>query len=87
MTKVGNPRCPRCGKNMKSIGKGQGYRCRRCKIKDTDVGVKATIIEEKRPIYLGNYEVPICARRHLFKPLKRMKLPKNEFESISPKTI
>jgi tRNA(Ile2)-agmatinylcytidine synthase len=87
MTKVGNPRCPSCGKNMKSIGKGQGYRCRRCGIKDKDAGVKANIIEDKRPLYLGYYEVPICARRHLFKPLKRMKVPKNEFESFSAKSI
>jgi tRNA(Ile2)-agmatinylcytidine synthase len=87
MTKIGNPKCPSCGKNMKSIGKGQGYRCRRCGIKDTEAGVKANIIEEKRPLYLGYYEVPICARRHLFKPLRRMNVKKNEFESISPKTI
>jgi tRNA(Ile2)-agmatinylcytidine synthase len=87
MTKVGNPKCPNCGKNMKSIGKGQGYRCRRCGIKDTEAGVKANIIEEKRPLYLGYYEVPICARRHLFKPLKRMNVQKNEFESFSAKSI
>jgi len=86
-TKVGNPKCPGCGKSMKSIGKGQGYRCRRCGIKARDAGVKTTFIEEKRPLYLGYYEVPVCARRHLFKPLKRMKVKKNEFESISPKTI
>ena len=29
-SKVSNPPCPACGKNMKSMGKGQGYRCREC---------------------------------------------------------
>ena len=26
------PLCPSCGKRMKSAGRGQGYRCRRCKL-------------------------------------------------------
>ena len=27
------PICPRCERNMESAGRGQGYRCRRCKTK------------------------------------------------------
>lgn len=65
--KVGNPRCPECGKSMKSVGKGAGYRCNRC-------GTKATEEEaehEERPRELGTgwYEVPMAARRHLARPL------------------
>jgi tRNA(Ile2)-agmatinylcytidine synthase len=70
--KVANPRCPRCGKSMKSVGRDQGYRCRRCGIKGRDVGAMATVAEVPRSLRMGFYEVPVCARRHLFKPLKRM---------------
>ena len=30
------PRCPRCGKRMKSMGRGQGYRCPRCGYRDPE---------------------------------------------------
>jgi tRNA(Ile2)-agmatinylcytidine synthase len=68
VVKVGNPTCPDCGKSMKSIGTGAGYRCVRC-------GVKAgegDVIEEVRPrdLATGWYEVPTGARRHLARPLK-----------------
>jgi tRNA(Ile2)-agmatinylcytidine synthase len=62
------PLCPECKKRMESAGKGQGYRCRRCK----------THAEERMRLLLprqlenGYYEVPPCARRHLSRPLVRM---------------
>ena len=68
--KVGNPKCPECGRSMKSIGRGQGYRCRRCGIKGKEFGARVVPLE--RGLSTGYYEVPVCARRHLFKPLKRM---------------
>jgi len=62
------PICPQCKRRMESAGKGQGYRCRRCKT--TALG------RERRPLIRdlekGFYEVPPCARRHLSKPLVRM---------------
>ncbi|MBU3901824.1 MAG: DNA-binding protein, partial [Candidatus Thermoplasmatota archaeon] len=61
------PSCPKCNKKMKSIGKSQGYRCRRCGIKTKKIGTKKI----QRKINHGFYEVPVCARRHLSKPLKR----------------
>ncbi len=67
-TKVSNPPCPSCGKNMKSIGKGQGYRCRECGTK----AIEPRRAPESREIAPGWYEPPVCARRHLAKPLKRM---------------
>ena len=69
--KKGNPICPKCGKRMKSMGKNAGYRCPDCraKVKEEDVELKKT----KRDIKEGFYEVPVCARRHLSKPLKRFK--------------
>jgi tRNA(Ile2)-agmatinylcytidine synthase len=67
--KVENPVCPTCGKHMKSKGTYQGFKCRRC----GSVSTKPRMVIEKRLIQPGSYEVPVCARRHLSKPLKRMK--------------
>ena len=61
------PVCPKCNKKMKSIGKNQGYRCRRCSVKTKEIETKKI----HRKINPGFYEVPCCARRHLSKPLKR----------------
>ena len=63
------PLCPSCSRRMKSAGRGQGYRCRRCK---TRAEGKATV-PLHREIQEGFYEVPPCARRHLSKPLVRMR--------------
>ena len=54
---------------MKSKGKNQGFKCVKCGTKSQ----KANIQEQKREIKNGLYEVPVCARRHLSKPLKRIK--------------
>lgn len=64
-----NPICPKCSKRMKSAGRNQGYKCKKCGTKSNDV-VKSEI---QRDIKLGIYEVPPCARRHLAKPLIRIK--------------
>ena len=66
--KVENPVCPKCGKHMKSKGTGQGYKCKKCGTKSE----KPLVKERKRNIKTSFYEVPVCARRHLSKPLKRM---------------
>ncbi|OPY27733.1 MAG: tRNA(Ile2) 2-agmatinylcytidine synthetase TiaS [Methanomassiliicoccales archaeon PtaU1.Bin030] len=67
---VSNPPCPRCGKNMKSAGRGQGYRCRRC----GTAADRQKVSEGQRALTPGWYEPPVCSRRHLSKPLKRMGL-------------
>jgi tRNA(Ile2)-agmatinylcytidine synthase len=67
--KVSNPTCSFCGKKMKSVGAGQGYRCRGC---HTKAAGPETVLEE-RELKIGWYEPPVCARRHLAKPLKRMR--------------
>lgn len=69
--KVENPVCPVCKKHMKSIGSNQGYRCKKCSTKSE----KPKIIKKKRKLEEKIYEVPVCARRHLSKPLKRTKQP------------
>jgi len=60
-----NPRCGGCGRRMKSAGRGQGYRCRRC-------GTKAErrVLERlEREIEERVYQVPPGAMRHLARPL------------------
>jgi tRNA(Ile2)-agmatinylcytidine synthase len=68
LVKTENPVCPTCGKHMKSKGTEQGYKCIKC----GTTSVTPIIQEKPRTITKGFYEVPVCARRHLSKPLKRM---------------
>lgn len=65
---IAAPICPQCGKRMESAGRGQGYRCRRCKTQAPAPVSKSTPCQ----LEPGYYEVPPCARRHLSKPLVRM---------------
>ena len=67
IVKVHNPRCPKCGKRMKSTGRDGYYRCKRCGIK---IKGGEEFEEMERKIEKGWYEVPVCARRHLAMPLK-----------------
>lgn len=69
--KVENPICSKCGKHMKSIGKGKGYRCPKCGARAGEE--EAKYVKVKRELKPGIYEVPIIAMRHLTKPIKRMK--------------
>lgn len=59
-----NPPCPVCGKNMKSKGIGQGFKCIRCGIKAPDKIEKISDsgLEKK------TYQVPPGAMRHLSRP-------------------
>jgi len=65
------PCCPVCLRRMKSAGRGQGYRCRRC-------GTRAAALTRQiaRALQPGLYEVPPSARRHLAKPLIRLDDPR-----------
>lgn len=62
-----NPHCPRCGKRMESAGRGQPFRCRRCKL--TKTKDQRVVVVEPRLVQLGvRYVPPVDARRHLTKP-------------------
>ena len=65
--KTEKPICPVCSNQMKSIGKEKGYRCKKCHTKNREV----SIVPIPRGIQIGIYEVPMCAKRHLSKPLLR----------------
>jgi tRNA(Ile2)-agmatinylcytidine synthase len=70
-----NPTCVGCGKHMKSAGKDQGFKCRRCNLKAPQA-VKGTILR-RRALKRGIY-IPIAkAHRHLTKPLCRYGREKN----------
>jgi tRNA(Ile2)-agmatinylcytidine synthase len=61
-----NPSCPKCGKTLKSEGKGKGYQCPECKFKST--GLVPMEVPLQRAISIGLYAAPPRARRHLSKP-------------------
>lgn len=66
-----NPLCEECGKRMKSAGDEKGYFCVKCGAElPPGAGEK---IEVDRDLETKLYEVPPRARRHLAKPLVRMK--------------
>jgi tRNA(Ile2)-agmatinylcytidine synthase len=67
--RVENPSCSNCGTRCESMGKGQGFRCRKCKARLP----KTSRIEklELRKITLGVYLPPPRAHRHLTKPASR----------------
>lgn len=70
-----NPRCPSCLKRMKSMGRGQGFRCERCGIR-LPLASKVQV-SMPRTIRTGLYIPPPRANRHLTKPLSRYGLEKS----------
>ncbi len=66
---VANPLCPRCGKRMKSMGRGKGFKCTRCGYRDPYAAkvrrFKARLVEP------GIYLASARAHRHLTRPLTR----------------
>ncbi len=77
ITKIGNPVCPYCGKSMGSMGTDSGYRCKKCRYRSGENTVHLEIIP--RNLKEGWYEVPVIARRHLSKPLKRFNVEEGNF--------
>lgn len=61
------PRCPVCGGKMTSAGYKKGYKCRSCSARVRELSYIS------RSISPGWYEVPPDSRRHLAKPLARMR--------------
>ncbi|MCE4612287.1 MAG: tRNA(Ile)(2)-agmatinylcytidine synthase [Desulfurococcales archaeon] len=58
------PRCPRCGRRMKSAGKDKGYRCKHCNYKTNT----KTIIHVYRDLSPGEYTPKTGRLPHLVKP-------------------
>jgi len=68
-TQEQNPRCPNCGKRLKSMGKNQGFRCENCKAKFPKA--QKTKHPKERQLKLGLYVTSPRSQRHLTKPLRR----------------
>jgi|TARA_B100002003_G_scaffold251420_1_gene294866 tRNA(Ile2)-agmatinylcytidine synthase len=63
-----NPLCRKCGKRMKSAGRNQKIRCKKCK---TEEERKMKVLIQRR-LENKTYQVPPSAMRHLSKPLVRV---------------
>jgi len=77
--KIENPLCQKCGKHMKSAGKGAGYRCRKC---GTSSPPSAGRFAERIAPELGWHEPPVASRRHLYKPLKRFDIKRRSIREL-----
>ena len=69
MVRLENPSCSNCGTRCESMGKGQGFRCRKCKVRLPKTSRVQKL--ELRKIPLGAYLPPPRAHRHLTKPASR----------------
>ncbi|RLI08034.1 hypothetical protein DRO32_02955 [Candidatus Bathyarchaeota archaeon] len=65
-----NPRCPKCGKRMKSMGAGKGFKCPRCGHRDPEAR-KVLVRAQRAGPKPGLYLPPPRSQRHLTKPLRR----------------
>jgi len=70
-----NPVCPKCGIRMKSMGKGKGFRCEKCGLRDP--AAEKVEIKLKRDLKRGLYVTSPRSQRHLTKPLRRYGLEKH----------
>ncbi|MEM2759636.1 MAG: tRNA(Ile)(2)-agmatinylcytidine synthase [Nitrososphaerales archaeon] len=73
-----NPLCKKCAKRLKSDGRGKGYKCEKCGLKDHTAHKIA--IEMPRDIKEGLYVPVPKAQRHLTKPLQRYGMEKSTYE-------
>ncbi|MGB9713772.1 MAG: TiaS agmantine-binding domain-containing protein [Candidatus Bathyarchaeales archaeon] len=69
-----NPLCPECGKRLKSMGKGKGFRCEKCGSKYS--AAKKIEVKMEREIRRGLYITSPRSQRHLTKPFRRYGLEK-----------
>ena len=79
---IENPKCSRCGKHMKSLGQGQGFRCVRCKLSNSHQPKQ--VLRKPRAIRPGLYLPDKRAQRHLTKPLSRYGFEKRKWSKEPP---
>lgn len=70
-----NPLCPKCGRRMGSMGVGQGFRCKKCAFRSSNM--KKITVSQKRSLSEGLYITSPRSQRHLTKPLSRYGNEKN----------
>ena len=81
-TRLANPACTICGKNMKSKGAGQYFECMRCKNSRAKSKVSCEI---PRTIDAGLYIPDVAAQRHLTRPAQRLDV-RNTVISFDPRS-
>ncbi len=64
--RVENPRCPECDGRCESMGRGQGFRCKKCRLRLPSVLKDMVTVE--RNLTPAIFIPPPRARRHLTKP-------------------
>jgi len=64
-----NPTCSQCGKRMESMGRGQGFRCKKCGFRSSKL--EKVAVESKRSLERQLYITSPRSQRHLAKPLLR----------------
>lgn len=77
-----NPTCPKCGKHLKSAGRGQGFRCVRCSFNAPNAEKRA--FRRTRSLHAGLYLPDPKAQRHLTKPFLRYGLEKKRLSYHPP---
>jgi tRNA(Ile2)-agmatinylcytidine synthase len=80
-----NPKCPKCGRRLKSAGWQQGFRCSRCKY--TSRTANKQFRSRMRKIVPGVYLPDRKAHRHLTKPFSRYGLEKRIWDGKPPTGI
>jgi len=76
LIKYSNPKCPVCGKTMKSAGRNKGYKCPKCGYRDPKAEKVKKVLE--RTIKPGIYYPPPRTFKHLMKPPQRPQPNKNQ---------
>jgi len=69
-----NPACPKCGKRLKSMGKGKGFRCEKCGTRYASL--EKIAVKIKREVRKGLYITSPRSQRHLTKPFIRYGMEK-----------
>jgi tRNA(Ile2)-agmatinylcytidine synthase len=73
-TVLQNPVCPTCGRRLESMGKGKGFRCKKCGARFDNA--KKIQVAVARELEAGLYVTSTRSQRHLTKPLRRYGLEK-----------
>jgi tRNA(Ile2)-agmatinylcytidine synthase len=76
-----NPVCLDCGRRLESVGKGQGFRCKKCGKRFPNA--RKEKVAMKRELTPGLYVTSTRSQRHLTKPLRRYGLEKHGAEAGS----
>ncbi len=69
-TVLRNPKCPKCGKTMKSAGRNKGFKCPKCGYRSNSLS--KMIVKISRDVKPGVYTPPIRSMHHLSKPVTRI---------------